>query len=78
MATIPKNTKAAKSVFQRAKRATVHRLDTGFVGRDVDPKYAEKALYESRHPKLSKGVDRQGRTRYTVHVHGNLWYYIWT
>ena len=68
--TVPKNTKRAKAVFEKATKCTSYSLSNSFDGQDCDPKYAEKALHEGHRAKLTDN----GGGKFTVHCHSNLWY----
>ena len=73
-ATVRKNTKAAKAVFENATSCRVYTLDNYFNGEVCEPKHAENELHEYKFAKLW----RKGDGVYVVHVHSNRWYEVWT
>lgn len=75
MTTIPRNhTKRVAAVFDSVTTCHVHRLDNNFATQPCEPRYAREALHTNHNARL---IDRGGG-KYTVSVHGNLWYELTT
>lgn len=70
MATIPKNSKRIAELESTITKCTVYTLDNYFRGKDVEPRWAWKALRDGLRTKLTDN----GSGTYTVHVHSNCWY----
>jgi hypothetical protein len=68
--TIPRNaTRKIREIQGLALSCQVFTLDRGFIGHEVDPKYAWEALATYDFARLTARADR-----WTVRVHSNLWY----
>jgi hypothetical protein len=71
--TIAKNrTKLIDRIFEESTRCIVFTLDDGFIGRDVESKYAREALTTFPFAKLTTDLDESGT--FTVQIHSNKWY----
>jgi hypothetical protein len=74
---VPRTTKRARAIMASAHTMTSYTLDNGFVGHAVEPQYIDGILRRywfdpgNQHHAY---VRDNGGGRFTLHVHGNLWF----